>query len=423
VPISTLRIGILGTARIAERRVVPAMRHAANAVAAGIAGRDARRAQAYAERLGIPKAYGSYEMLLDDPDVDAVYIPLPNALHCEWTIKAAEKGKHVLCEKPFAANAGEVDEMIAACEAHGVVLMEAFMYRFHPQNVQVIELIRLGAIGAVKLVRAAFCFTLGPETNIRLNPALAGGSLLDAGTYCVSAARMLIGAEPERALAIAQVGASGVDETMAGLLQFPGPRPPVAGTAALDTGGVLPAGPRPPVAGTPSGRGGAAAALDTVPFGPTGKRPPLLAATPKGKGVLPAGPRPPVAGTAALDTGGVLPAGALASFECSFRMPYRAVYEVIGERGRIEVPAPFITNNKETTIVLHHPDERTQTFSFPAVDQYTLMIEHFAACVLEHLPLRYPPAEGRAQMQALDALAKSARTGQVEMVQRQSTSI
>ena len=348
-----LRIGILGAARIAERRVVPAIRKAANAVAVGIASRDSNRAQSFADRLGIPKAYGSYEALLDDADVDAVYIPLPNALHCEWTIKAAAHGKHVLCEKPFAASAAEVDEMIAACAARGVLLMEAFMYRFHPQNEKALELIRTGAIGTVKLVRTAFCFSIADETNIRLDPALAGGSLMDAGAYCVSVARMMIGAEPESALALAQVGAaSGVDETMAGLLQFA------------------------------------------------------------------AGTRPQVASAAVQDTGVVLPAGPLAAFECSFRMPYRAVYEVIGERGRIEVPSPFITNNNTMSIVLQHPDERAESFSFPAVDQYTLMVEHFAECVLAQRPLRYPPAEGRAQMQALDALRASARTGTAVKINR-----
>jgi xylose dehydrogenase (NAD/NADP) len=352
---NSLRFGILGAARIAERRVIPAIRKSANAMVTGIASRDAARAQACADRLGIPKAYGSYETLLDDPGVDAVYIPLPNALHCEWTIKAAEKGKHVLCEKPFAANAGEVDEMIAACEAHRVLLMEAFMYRFHPQNEKALELIRHGEIGAVKLVRAAFCFTIAEETNIRLSQALAGGSLMDVGTYCVSAARTLSGAEPEAALALAHVGAlSGVDETMAGLLRFP------------------------------------------------------------------AGAQNQAARAAVHSPEGVVPAGALASFECSFRMPYRTAYEVIGERGRIEVPAPFITNNKETAIVLHYPDDRTRTFSFPAVDQYTLMIEHFAGCVLEQQPLRYPAAEGRAQMQALDALRKSAQSGKTEIIGRKS---
>ena len=327
-----LRLGILGAARIAERRVAPAIRAAANATVTAIASRDAERAQSFAQRLDIPKAYGSYTALLDDPQIDAVYIALPNALHCEWTLQAAARGKHVLCEKPLAASAAEAEAMLAACAAHGVLLMEAFMYRFHPQNEQALALVRSGAIGNVRLVRAAFCFTIADETNIRLDPALAGGSLMDVGAYCVSAARTMLGAEPAEALAMAQMGASGVDETFAGLLSFPG--------------------------------------------------------------------------------------GALASFECSFRMPYRAVCEIIGARGCIELPSPFITNNKAMSIVLHHPDDRAETFSFPPVDQYTRMVEHFAECVLSGRPLRYPPSEARAQMQALDALRASARTGRAVAVNR-----
>jgi D-xylose 1-dehydrogenase (NADP+, D-xylono-1,5-lactone-forming) len=325
---SKLRIGVLSTARVAERRLVPAIQKSKNAIVTAVASRTDARARAFAERLNLPKAYDRYETLLADPEIDAVYIPLPNALHCEWTIKAAEKGKHVLCEKPLAANAVEADAMIAACEANDVVLMEGFMYRFHPQNVKVKEMIEFGAIGAVRLVRTALCFTISSETNIRLNPALAGGCLMDAGTYCVNAARILVGAEPEAVTAVAQYGAaSGVDETMAGILSFPG--------------------------------------------------------------------------------------GALASFECSFRTPYRAVYEVIGERGRIEVIAPFITNNNETIIVLHGADDRAQTYAFAAADQYTLMVEHFAECVMDRLPLRYPAADARAQMRVLDALREAARTGTV----------
>src|SRR3989442_464156 len=142
----SLRFGILSTARVGRRRVVPAMQQAPNIVVRAVASRDGERAHAFARTLNIPKAYGRYEDLLADPEVDAVYIPLPNALHCQWTVKAAQAGKHVLCEKPLAANAQEADEMIAACEANHVLLMEAFMYRFHPQNEHLLALIQDGAI-------------------------------------------------------------------------------------------------------------------------------------------------------------------------------------------------------------------------------------------------------------------------------------
>src|SRR5438046_2871725 len=150
-----IRFGVLSTARIGRRRVIPAMQQARNIVVRAVASRDGERAQAFARALNIPTAYGCYEDLLADPEVDAVYIPLPNALHCEWTLKAAQAGKHVLCEKPLASNAREADEMLAACEANHVLLMEAFMYRFHPQNEHVLALIREGAIGDVRMLRAA----------------------------------------------------------------------------------------------------------------------------------------------------------------------------------------------------------------------------------------------------------------------------
>ena len=322
-----LRIGVISTARIGERRVIPAIQKSSNAIVIAVASRDAARAQAFAAALNIPKAYGSYEAMLADPEIDAVYNPLPNSMHAEWTIKAAQAGKHVLCEKPFAANVAAVDTMIAACEKHKVYLLEAFMYRFHPQNVKAVELIRSGTIGAVKLVRGVFCFTMASETNIRLNASLAGGALMDIGCYPVSAARMLTGEEPTRVTAFAQWGArSQVDESLSGVLEFP--------------------------------------------------------------------------------------SGAQATFDCSFRSMFRSHYEVIGERGRIEAPMPFITNNYPTKITLHRPDDGSETFSFPEVDQYTLMAEHFADCVLNQKPLRWTTNESRAQQRTLDALYESARTGQ-----------
>jgi len=225
----SLRFGILSTARVGRRRVVPAMQQAPNILVRAVASRDARRAQAFAHALSIPKAYGCYEDLLADPEVDAVYIPLPNSLHCQWTVKAAQAGKHVLCEKPLAASAREADEMIAACEANHVLLMEAFMYRFHPQNEHVLGLIQDGAIGPVRMVRAVFTFTIG-SSNIRLDAALAGGSLMDVGCYCVSVARTIVGAEPRAVSAFANraVGSrnrsSRCSRTAAGILASAGPR-------------------------------------------------------------------------------------------------------------------------------------------------------------------------------------------------------
>ncbi len=226
--------GVLGVANIAVRAVIPPIQRSSNGRVVAIASRTVTKARDAARRLGIPKAYGSYEALLDDPDVRAVYIPLPNSLHREWTIRCAEAGKHVLCEKPLGVSAAECEEMIAACGQHGVILMEAFMYRFHPRTLRVAALAREGELGDVRLVRASFTFRLrDPINNIRLMPNLGGGALYDVGCYCVNVSRMILG-EPREAFAFAHVGASRVDEALGGILRFDGDR-----LALFDCGLIL----------------------------------------------------------------------------------------------------------------------------------------------------------------------------------------
>jgi predicted dehydrogenase len=215
-----LRWGVLSTSNIGRRAVLPAIQRSRNGELVAVASRDADRAHAFAAELGIPRAYASYEHLLADPEIEAVYIPLPNSMHCEWTIKAAEAGKHILCEKPLALSAAECAEMAAAARANGVLLMEAFMYRFHPQTERVIELLRQGTIGTPHLLHAAFTFRLTNPANIRLQAALGGGSLMDVGCYCVNVSRTLFGAEPVEVQAFAQWSAGGVDEQMVGSLRF-----------------------------------------------------------------------------------------------------------------------------------------------------------------------------------------------------------
>ncbi|CAG0940355.1 D-xylose 1-dehydrogenase (NADP+) [Anaerolineae bacterium] len=218
-----LRWGILSTAKIGMRSVIPAIQQSRNGFVAAIASRDEQHARDAAQSAKIPRAFGSYEALLDDPEIDAVYIPLPNNLHKEWTIRAAERGKHILCEKPFASNTAEVDEMIASAKQHRVVLMEAFMYRFHPQYARAQELIADGAIGELQVIRSAFSFRLEDLQNIRMQKQLSGGSLMDVGCYCVNQARFVAGAEPVEVQANAVLGnASQVDEIFAGILRFPG---------------------------------------------------------------------------------------------------------------------------------------------------------------------------------------------------------
>ena len=220
------RWGILGCAGIAIRKFIPALREARRTEVLAIASRTREKAQAAAADLDIPRGYGSYDELLADPDVDAIYNPLPNDLHCPWTIRAAAAGKHVLCEKPLAMNAAEVRRMIAACKRHRVVLMEAFMYRFHPQWDLVRSLIAAGRIGDVRLVRATFSFVINrPADNYRYKLENGGGARMDVGCYCVNAARLVFGCEPERVAASHHISKKlGVDMTTCGVLEFPGKR-------------------------------------------------------------------------------------------------------------------------------------------------------------------------------------------------------
>ncbi len=215
-----LRWGVISTSNIGRAAVNPAIQASNNGELLAVASRDEERARDFAGQWGIPAHYGSYQALLDDASLDAVYIPLPNSMHREWTIRAAENGKHVLCEKPLALNAAECGEMQAAADANGVKLMEAFMYRFHPRTERVVEMVRAGAVGDLKMITSAFTFRLTNPDNIRLDPALGGGSLMDVGCYCVNVSRTIAGAEPVEVQAVAHEFSSGVDEQMAGTLRF-----------------------------------------------------------------------------------------------------------------------------------------------------------------------------------------------------------
>ena len=215
-----LRWGVISTSNIGRAAVNPAIQASNNGELMAVASRDGERAREFAEKWDIPAHYGSYEALLDDDSLDAVYIPLPNSMHREWTVRAAEKGKRVLCEKPLALNEAECGEMRAAADANGVKLMEAFMYRFHPRIQRVVEMVRAGAVGDLKVITSAFTFRLKNPDNIRLDPDLGGGSLMDVGCYCVNVSRTIAGAEPVEVQAVAHQSASGVDEQMAGTLRF-----------------------------------------------------------------------------------------------------------------------------------------------------------------------------------------------------------
>lgn len=213
-----IRWGLLGTARI-NTKLMTGARLSENAEVVAVASRSAENARRYADANGIPRSHGSYEGLLADPDVDAVYISLPNVLHHQWTMIALAAGKHVLCEKPYTRHPEQVDLAWDAAEAGGLVVQEAFMWRHTPQAERLVEL--LPRLGEVVAVQATFSHRLGDDADIRVNAALEGGSLMDVGCYCVSGARLVAGAEPEVVFGKQVTTADGVDRRFAGLLRFP----------------------------------------------------------------------------------------------------------------------------------------------------------------------------------------------------------
>jgi predicted dehydrogenase len=215
-----VRWGIVSTAHI-NRLVIPGAKASDKVELAAVASRTQERADAYARKWEIPRAYGSYEALLADPEIEAVYISLPNTLHCEWSIKALEAGKHVLCEKPLSRHHGEVEAAFAAAQQAGLHLMEAFMYRHNPQTKRLTELVAGGAIGELRLVRSVFSYGLYDPENIRLRSEVEGGALMDVGCYNVSGSRLLAG-EPERVWGEAWYGPTGTDWVFTGTMRFPG---------------------------------------------------------------------------------------------------------------------------------------------------------------------------------------------------------
>ena len=218
-----LRWGILSTADIARKKVVPGMLKAARCEVVAVGSRDGAQARQFAAELGIARAHDSYEALLADPEVDAVYIPLPNHLHREWTIAAARAGKHVLCEKPIALTSAQAEEMVEACDAAGVRLMEAFMYRLHPSWEAVRQLIASGRIGRLQTVQSWFSYYNDDPRNIRNIAEAGGGALMDIGCYTINLSRMLFGAEPERVeAALLRDPDMDIDVLTSGLLVFPG---------------------------------------------------------------------------------------------------------------------------------------------------------------------------------------------------------
>jgi xylose dehydrogenase (NAD/NADP) len=214
-----LNWGLLSTARINSALIPPLQVSRRNHLLA-VASRTQEAADRYAREQKIPRAYGTYEALLADPEIDVIYNPLPNHLHAEWTIKAVEAGKHVLCEKPLALSVEEVDAMQSAARKHGRVVAEAFMYRHHPQTLKVQELVKSGSLGTLKLIRGSFSFVLSRAGDVRLDPAMGGGSIWDVGCYPISYARTIVGAAPLEVFGWQVTGPTGIDETFVGQMRF-----------------------------------------------------------------------------------------------------------------------------------------------------------------------------------------------------------
>jgi predicted dehydrogenase len=318
-----LQWGILGTAQI-NRPFLTALHASIRNNPLAIASRDLKRAQIFANEWGLPKAYGSYASLLQDPDIDVVYIPLPNGMHAEWAIKAAKAGKHVLCEKPIAMNTAEVEAMSEAAAQTNVVLIEALMYRHHPQTLRAKEVLDSGAIGDIIVMRGSFTIDLaGDPKNIRLNPQLGGGSIWDLGSYPISYARFLVGIEPVEVYAQQIIGSTGVDEVLVGQMRFPG--------------------------------------------------------------------------------------DVFTQINCGFCSPFRMRMEVIGSKGTMDIPIPFIPD-RHAKIALTLKGE-TREIAIQGQDLYIGEIEDMADAILEGKSPRVGLSESRGNVATIEAFLNSAREG------------
>lgn len=324
-----LRWGILGCARITRRGLAPGIRNSETGTLQALASRDLSTAQAWAEEFGVPRAYGSYDELLADPDVDAVYIPLPNELHLPWTVKAADAGKHVLCDKPLALDADEAWRMAEHCRDRGVLLMEGFMWRHQPRVEDLRKQIARGDIGTLKIVRVSFSFAC-PADDWRMDPTRGGGPLWDIGTYGVNCCRLYAGAEPSRIQAQGRFAPSGVDLTVSAQLTFPN--------------------------------------------------------------------------------------GVIGLIDCSFEVPFRCEYELVGTGGAYKVTEAFLPPEVPTATYLKGGSNveagGTETLTFAGTDQYARMVDAFAASVAQG-KLVDPAQDGTAQMKVLSDILAAARESPV----------
>lgn len=324
---SKVRWGILSTANIAATKVIPAMQQGKYCEVTAIASRDLAKAQAEAKQLGIPHTFGSYEELLADPHIDAIYNPLPNYLHVPWSIKALEAGKHVLCEKPIALTAGEAQRLLEAAKQHpNLKIMEAFMYRFHPQWQQARRLALEGKIGELRTIQTFFSYFNDDAHNIRNIAEVGGGAMLDIGCYAVSVARFIFNAEPQRVFGIVEYDTRlKTDRLASGILDF--------------------------------GRG-------------------------------------------------------TSTFTCSTQLaPYQRV-NIFGTGGRIEIEIPFNAPPDRPCKIWYQQGDAIEEILLDTCDQYTLQGDMFAQAVLNDTPVPTPIADAVANMQVIEAVFRSSKTGE-----------
>ena len=327
-PKRILNWGLLGTARINEK-IIPLLKEYPLANAYAVASRDEQKAASYAEKWDLERSFGRYDALLDDPAVDVVYLSLPNHLHVEWALEAILRGKHVLCEKPLALDAAEVQSLSKAAVQHGVVVTEGFMYRHHRQTLRLRELIDEGRIGILRGMRGSFHFTIAPGPNIRLDPAAGGGAIWDLGCYLTSLMGFIAGGAPESVFGRADFGPSGVDEGFTAQLHYA--------------------------------------------------------------------------------------RGVSGNFDCSFHAPRTDTFEIIGTAGILRVPHPFKPTVLETlTLVTSAGTEAIEVSD--ARNPYLPQIENLTEAVFSHAQPRVTLAESLAVTATLQALLKSAKTGQLVKV-------
>lgn len=324
-----IRWGVLSTAKIGTEKVIPAMQLGKYCTITAIASRQLEKAQAAARRLDIEKAYGSYEELLADPDVDAVYLPLPNHLHVSWAIKALKAGKHVLCEKPIGLNAAEAQELLEASRKFPrLKVMEAFMYRHHPQWQWAKKRVSEGKIGELRTIQSFFSYYNSDPNNIRNKADTGGGGLMDIGCYCISLSRFIFGAEPRRVCGIREEDPEmKVDRLTSGLLEF------ASGTS---------------------------------------------------------------------------------TFTCATQLvPYQRV-NIFGTKGRIEIEIPFNAPPDRPCKIWHGDDAGIEEVILEICNQYTIQGDLFSRAVLEEREVPTPLEDAVANMQVIDALVRSARSGSWE---------